>query len=130
MFILNKKSNTIQECSNNDVIRTLKADTEKFAMSENRADLETMQAGEAIASEKVKEEAKEEDPEETQEGETEETEETEEDPEEETEGDQISSEEALMQKSVKELREIAKEKKIQGYANMDKSTLVAVIMAH
>ena len=40
------------------------------------------------------------------------------------------TEDALNERKVAELKIIAKERGIQGYANMDKQTLVAMILNH
>lgn len=39
MFILNKKTEIVQECRNADVIKICKKDVENYAVSESRADL-------------------------------------------------------------------------------------------
>lgn len=130
MFILNKKSGMITECSNADVIKTCKKDAnyevkesiEAFnAQKPQEEPKETINENEKTSSEGTKK------PEENEidttynGGKTEEEPEGEKDP----EGE---GEEQLRSKTVADLRTIAKEKGIQGYANMNKDTLVAMIM--
>jgi hypothetical protein len=137
MFILNKKSGMITECSNADVIKTCKKDA-NYEVKENREDFETQEPQkepekvtpkETITEEKKTSPEEAEEPKEgendgaSQEGETEEEPKEDEQP----EGDE---EEQLRAKTVADLRVIAKEKGIQGYANMNKDTLVAMIMNH
>lgn len=145
MFILNKKNKVIQECINADAIKSCKKDSEHYAVAETREELAKMTAtepkkqpeqpapdGSAGGDEKK-------DPEGTREGQGgndgpaagQEPESKKDDaesgwqnlPDEEKEAD-------LNQKKVEELREIAKAMKIQGYGNMNKGTLVAMIMNH
>lgn len=133
MFILNKKSGMITECSNADVIKTCKKDA-NYEVKENREEFETQEPQkepekvtpkETITEEKKTSPEEAEEPKEgendgaSQEGEAEEDEQP--------EGDE---EEQLRAKTVADLRVIAKEKGIQGYANMNKDTLVAMIMNH
>lgn len=135
MFILNKKSGVITECSNADVIKTCKRD----------ANYEVEESIEAFNAQKPQEEPKKVEPKETitkeekttpegtEEPEKDETDETSNDEkaEEEPEGEKDpEGEEQLRAKTVADLRTIAKEKGIQGYANMNKDTLVAMIMNH
>lgn len=137
MFILNKKSGMITECNNADVIKTCKKDA-NYEVKENREDFEAQEPQkepekvtpkETITEEKKTSPEEAEEPKEgendgtSQEGETEEEPKEDEQP----EGDE---EEQLRTKTVAVLRVIAKEKGIQGYANMNKDTLVAMIMNH
>ena len=130
MFILNKKSGMITECSNADVIKTCKKDAnyevkesiEAFnAQKPQEEPKETINENEKTSSEGTKK------PEENEidttynGGKTEEEPEGEKDP----EGE---GEEQLRSKTVADLRKIEKKKGIQGYANMNKDTLVAMIM--
>ena len=39
MFILNKKTGTVQECHNNDAIKACKKDTDNYAVNEKRENL-------------------------------------------------------------------------------------------
>lgn len=137
MFILNKKSGVITECSNADVIKTCKKD----------ANYEVKESVEAFNAQKSQDEPKKEEPKETitenektspegtkkpEEDETDTTSnggKTEEEPEGEKDPEG-EGEEQLRAKTVADLRTIAKEKGIQGYANMNKDTLVAMIMNH
>lgn len=137
MFILNKKSGVITECNNADVIKTCKKDA-NYEVKENRGDFEaqepqkepekvepkeTITEGQKTPPEEAEGPKEGEDDGVSQEGETEEKPEEGEQP----EGDE---EEQLRAKTVADLRVIAKEKGIQGYANMNKDTLVAMIMNH
>lgn len=102
MWVKNKKTKTLQEIHNSDVLALCKKDTKNFEVSENRPE---------NSSEKqvVEEENKET----------------------EIEGEVPDSE--VIDYSVmglNELKKAAKEKGIQGYGNMNKSTLIAVIQAH
>lgn len=152
MFILNKTTKTIQECHNQDAIKACKKDADHYAVAETREEL--------LAPAKEPEKAPEENtgkpsqepqnkPEEGKGGETPKEEQknapegtqgaqggtseggqqdgTNEDPLN-TAGDERLAE--LNAKKVAELREIAKAAGIQGYANMNKDTLIAMIMNH
>lgn len=123
MFILNKKSGMITECNNADVIKTCKKDA-NYEVKENREDFEAQEPQkepEKVTPKETITEEKKTSPEEAEEP----KEEPKED--EQPEGDE---EEQLRTKTVADLRVIAKEKGIQGYANMNKDTLVAMIMNH
>lgn len=123
MFILNKKTGVIQECNNNDVIKVCKKDTEHYAVAETKEELtatvkEPQKHGENIAvSESNPESVAGQGEHEDQSG-----------------ADSLNSSDqqfsVLNAKNVKELRKIAKEKGIQGYENMNKDTLIAIIMNH
>lgn len=141
MFILNKKTGTVQECHNNDAIKACRKDADNYAVSERREDLEKKPAekpqkapekSEAGNSSSDTEKADSGAPEGAQEGKNEEGEEqqaTE-------EGKQAAGEAgepdeaALQAMNVATLREMAKSKGIQGYGNMNKGTLVAMILNH
>jgi len=123
MFILNKKAGVIQECNNNDVIKVCKKDTEHYAVAETKEKLtatakEPQKHGENIAVSESNPESV------TGQGEHEEQ----------SGADFLNSGDqqftVLNAKNVKELRKIAKEKGIPGYENMNKDTLIAIIMNH
>lgn len=142
MFILNKNTNVIQECVNRDVIKVCEKDTKNYVVAATKEELA------AVSSQEPQEEpgnnmdeeeqgkapegiqgAQNNDPEGQQNSEQKEPEGTEgqdnwkELPEEEKVA-------ALEAKKVDELRKIAKAEGIQGYANMNKDTLIAMIMNH
>ena len=142
MFILNKKTGTVQECHNNDAIKACKKDTDNYAVSERREDLPKKHAEEPEKGHK-KEAAGNSSPDTTkgdseaaegaQNGENEEGEgqqETEEGKQAAGEGAGELDEAALQAMNVATLREMAKSKGIQGYGNMNKGTLVAMILNH
>ena len=142
MFILNKKTGTVQECHNNDAIKACKKDTDNYAVSERREDLPKKHAEEPEKGHK-KEAAGNSSPDTTkgdsgaaegaQNGENEEGEgqqETEEGKQAAGEGAGELDEVALQAMNVATLREMAKSKGIQGYGNMNKGTLVAMILNH
>ena len=139
MFILNKRNNKIQECHNADAIKICRQDSANYAVAETMEELlgkalkkgqeqpETNAGKECMAEEsKVAPEAAQKAQEDT--SEAEETREAASDG-----WEQLPEEEkveALEAKTVSDLRKIAKEIGIQGYANMNKGTLVAMIMNH
>ena len=153
MFILNKKTGNIQECHNADAIKVCRKDTDHYAVAATKEELEgkaankpqngpeKTEAGENTntpekaapeAAEKATEGKEEKQAagtgEEKQAGAGEEkTGQGGEDPLNGA-GDERLAE--LNGKKVAELREIAKGMGIQGYANMNKDTLVAMIMNH
>ena len=102
MFILNKKSGVISEASNEDVINHCKKNSDEYAVAEKA---EELTGAAAPAENPAPADPEDEDPESTEE-----------------------TDYAAM--SVAELRKVAKEKGIQGYANMNKETLIEVIKAH
>lgn len=110
MWVKNKKTKTLQEIHNSDVLALCKKDTKNFEVSENRPE---------NSSEKqvVEEENKE-------------TESEGEVPDSEVNTDKQSEMIDYSVMGLNELKKAAKEKGIQGYSNMDKSTLIAVIQAH
>lgn len=134
MFILNKKTGTVQECHNNDAIKACKKDADNYAVSERREDL-VQKPAEEPKKEPKKEEAGNSSPDTTkadsgaaegaQDGENGERK-----GQQESEGGAELTEEELNALKVEELRAIAKERKIQGYGNMNKQTLVAMILNH
>ena len=153
MFILNKKTGNIQECHNADAGKACRKDADRYLVAATREELEGKAANKpqeglrkSEAGENTKEpekaapeaaekatEGKEEKQaagtgEEKQAGAGEEkTGQGGEDPLNGA-GDERLAE--LNGKKVAELREIAKGMGIQGYANMNKDTLVAMIMNH
>lgn len=153
MFILNKKTGNIQECHNADAVKACRKDADRYLVAATREELEGKAANKpqeglrkSEAGENTKEtekaapeaaekatEGKEEKQaagagEEKQTGAGEEkTGQGGEDPLNGA-GDERLAE--LNGKKVAELREIAKGMGIQGYANMNKDTLVAMIMNH
>lgn len=153
MFILNKKTGNIQECHNADAIKVCRKDTDHYAVAATKEELEGKaankpqngpekpEAGNTNTPEKAApegaeglREGKEGQQEGTGEGAGQEPGSGEEKPGQVGEdplngaGDERLAE--LNGKKVAELREIAKGMGIQGYANMNKDTLVAMIMNH
>lgn len=131
MFILNKKSKVIQECHNKDVIKVCMKDTNNYAVASTRAELEgTEEPQREPEANMVEENIIEE-----QENASESLSVSEESNSDEAkEGWKALPEDeklaALEAKKVDDLRKIAKEEGIQGYSNMSKDTLVAMIMNH
>ncbi len=113
MFILNKKSGMIQEFSNEDVIRQLSKDDDYIVAEYPEACLAALDA-KACSEEPV------EDVPEVKEAETEEVAKPAEKP----------SRSKLKAMKAKDLRAVAKDLGIQNYSNMDKATLVEVILAY
>lgn len=136
MFILNKISNVITECHNLDVVEACRRDAKRYAVGKTKEEI-LEGAPQEPQNEPEESEGKElhtEEGKEANEGTQEEREgiadamnEPESDPLNEV-GDPTLEE--LNKKTVNDLRKIAKEKGIQGYANMNKDTLVAMIMNH
>lgn len=133
MFILNKKTGTVQECHNKDAIKVCKKDTDNYAVAEKREELlkksseKPIEGLEREEAKNVSHDAEKPDPgaaRGVQNGENGEGKRAE--GEEEGELDEA----ALKTLSVIELREVAKRKGIQGYGNMNKETLVATILNH
>lgn len=152
MFIYNKKNGNIQECHNADAIKVCRKDTDHYLVAATREELEGKAANkpqeepkrpEAGENTKEPEKAAPEGAEKLTEGNGEQQEGTGEGSgkpeegagEEKTGNDPLNGagDERLAElngKKVAELREIAKGMGIQGYANMNKDTLVAMIMNH
>lgn len=151
MFILNKKTKQIQECHNSDVIKVCAKDTKNYAVAATKEELAAVAAGmaqnqpEKNQGENINEGQKvaPEGTQESQGGTSEGAEGTEQQQEADHEGQgnaegqddwkRLPEEEklaALEAKKVDELRKIAKAEGIQGYGNMNKDTLVAMIMNH
>lgn len=133
MWIRNKVTNTLQEIHNADVIKICKKEPEKYELSEEYPgdNKEVKAAAQAAAEKKTEEEA---------EKSAEEAEAKEAAKKAEGEAVQVAAgkegagndttPEDYANMKINALRKIAKEKGIQGYNNMDKATLVAVIQAH
>ena len=154
MFIYNKKNGNIQECHNADAIKVCRKDTDHYLVAATREELEGKAANkpqeepkkpEAGENTKEPEKAAPEGAEKLTEGNGEQQaaggnaegsgKPEEGAGEEKTGNDPLNGagDERLAElngKKVAELREIAKGMGIQGYANMNKDTLVAMIMNH
>lgn len=134
MFILNKKNGTVQECHNNDAIAVCRKDTEHYAVSEKYEDLVQREAGK---EEKVTENGQTDDSSaNTTKGASAGNENTQ-NAEGKADGGQKTvvseipdnlDEETLKAMDWKNIRGIAKAKGIQGYGNMNKETLIAMIL--
>ena len=122
MYIFSKKAETVRECNNMDVADQLKKD-DGYLVAESMEELTRMLSGapkedaEPINEPEIQEEAEVEEADPIDEAEAEEAEEE-------------ITEKDLSKKSVDELRKIAKKEGIQGYANMNKATLVQMILNH
>lgn len=141
MWIRNKVTNTLQEIHNADVIKICKKEPEKYELSEEYpGDNKEVKAGtQAAAEKKAKEEAEKAAKEAEAKAKAEEAAKKAEE-----EAAQAAAQAAAgvegagsdttpkdyANMKINDLRKIAKEKGIQGYNNMDKATLVAVIQAH
>lgn len=146
MWIRNKETNTLQEIHNADVIKICKKEPEKYELYEkysgdNRAVKTTVReiTDQAAAEKKAKEET-----DRAVKGAEkkavveEEAKKVEEEAEAAAtqgpaggEGDcSDASPEDYVNMKINDLKKVAKEKGIQGFNNMDKATLVAVIQAH
>lgn len=156
MFILNKNNKQIQECHNSDVIKVCAKDAKNYAVAATKEELAAVAVGmvqiqpEMKQGEEIINKEQKTDPEGTQAGQGstpdgqqaaggagDNTQNT--DPENTQQADgqddwkKLPEEEklaALEAKKVDELRKIAKAEGIQGYGNMNKDTLVAMIMNH
>lgn len=137
MWIRNKVTNTLQEIHNADVIKICKKEPEKYELSEEYPgdNKEVKAAAQAAAEKKTKEEAEKAAKEAEAKAKAEEAaKKAEEEAAQaaagvEGAGSDTTPEDYANMK-INDLRKIAKEKGIQGYNNMDKATLVAVIQAH
>lgn len=138
MWIRNKVTGTLQEIHNADVIKVCKKEPDKYELSEEYpGDNEKVKAAaQAAAEKKAAEEAEKAAKEAEEKAKSEEA--------------AKAAEEAAAQAAaaggegagtnagaanfeemkLNDLRKVAKEKGIQGYNNMDKATLIAVIQAH
>ena len=134
MWIRNKVTNTLQEIHNADVIKVCSKEPGKYEVSEEYpGDNEAVKAAEKKAkeeAEKASKEAEDKDEEEAKKAEEEAQKAVDQAAEggEGTDNDATQEDYAAMK--INDLRKIAKEKGIQGYNNMDKATLAAVIQAH
>lgn len=136
MFILNKKTRTVQECHNNDAIKACRKDTETYAVAERWEDL--MSGGVQKDRETSKKEkadiitagTEKTAPEASAEGENGDGRQQE------SEGENLEDstagldEEKLAEMDLQALRKTAKELGIAGYTNMNKDTLIAMILNH
>lgn len=141
MWIRNKVTNTLQEIHNADVIKICKKEPEKYELSEEYPgdNEEVKAAAQAAAEKKAEEEAEKAAKEAEAKAKAEEAaKKAEEEAAQaaaqaaaggEGAGNDATPEDYANMK-INDLRKIAKEKGIQGYNNMDKATLVAVIQAH
>ena len=122
MFILNKKSGVISEVSNKDVIKHCKKYSDEYAVADTA---EELTGAAAPAENPAPADPEPEDPENDSDDAAGDpvADPEDEDPESTEETDYAAM-------SVAELRKVAKEKGIQGYANMNKETLIEVIKAH
>lgn len=152
MFILNKNNQQIQECHNSDVIKVCTKDTKNYAVAATKEELAAVAAGMAQIQPEMKQgeeninKEQKTDPEGTQEGQGGTSDGDagagkQEGANDEGKGDEAGQDDwkalpeeeklaALEAKKVDELRKIAKAEGIQGYGNMNKDTLVAMIMNH
>ena len=122
MFILNKKSGVISEVINKDVIKHCKKNSDEYAVADTAEEL----TGEAAPAENPA--PAEPEPEDSEKDSDDAAGDPVADPEDEEPESTEETDYAAM--SVAELRKVAKEKGIQGYANMNKETLIEVIKAH
>lgn len=136
MFVLNKKTGIVQECHNNDAIKACRKDTETYAVAERKENL--MAGGVQKARKTSKKEKADKKHAKTEKAAPEATagygnggggqqEPAGENLEDETAG---FDEEKLAEMDLQALRETAKELGIAGYTNMNKDTLIAMILNH
>jgi hypothetical protein len=135
MWIRNKVTNTLQEIHNADVIKICKKEPEKYELSEEYpGDNEEVKAAAQAAAEKKAEEEAEKAAKEAKAKAEGAAKKVEEEAAQAAAGGEGAGNDATPEdyanKKINDLRKIAKEKGIQGYNNMDKATLVAVIQAH
>ena len=137
MWIRNKVTNTLQEIHNADVIKICKKEPEKYELSEEYPgdNKEVKAAAQAAAEKKTEEEAEKAAKEaEAKEAAKKAEEEAARAADQAAAGGEGAGNDAIPEDyanmKINDLRKIAKEKGIQGYNNMDKATLVAVIQAH
>lgn len=133
MWIRNKGTNSIQEIHNEDVIKLCKKEPEKYELSEEMflSEENTVKVTKETTKEALPEKENMAEKKEDQ-AQTEAETLREEGTGEITESNKHNNDLAanLSAKSVADLRVIAKEKGIQGYGNMNKETLLAVIAVH
>lgn len=133
MWIRNKVTNTLQEIHNADVIKICKKEPEKYELSEEYPgdNEEVKAAAEKKAEEEAEKAAKEAEAKAKAKGAAKKVEEEAAQAAAGGEGaGNDATPEDYANKKINDLRKIAKEKGIQGYNNMDKATLAAVIQAH
>lgn len=152
MFILNKNNQQIQECHNSDVIKVCTKDTKNYAVAAKKEELAAVAAGMAQIQPEMKQgeeninKEQKTDSEGTQAGQGGTSDGDagagkQEGTNDEGKGDEAGQDDwktlpeeeklaVLEAKKVDELRKIAKAEGIQGYGNMNKDTLVAMIMNH
>lgn len=138
MFILNKKTGTVQECHNNDAIKTCRKDMDNYVVAETREKLlnkpaeeqRNREAGNSSSDTTEADSGAAESVHEGENGEGEGQQQADEDKLAAGEGAGEPDEAALQAMKVDTLREMAKSKGIQGYWNMNKETLVVMIMNH
>lgn len=131
MFILNKKTGTVQECHNGDAIKACIKDKETYSVAEREADLvkeNDQKAEKEPEKEKPDDSVKE--SEKGADGAPDGNEEGKKAAGEDGKDTSELDEEALSGMKYEELKELAKEKHIPGYGNMNKQTLVAMILNH
>lgn len=140
MWIRNKVTGTLQEIHNADVIKVCKKEPDKYELSEEYpGDNEKMKAAaQAAAEKKAAEEAEKAAKEAEEKAKAEEAAKVAEEVAAQAAAPAAGGEGAgtnagavnYEEMKLNDLRKIAKEKGIQGYNNMDKATLIAVIQAH
>lgn len=119
MFILNRKNGNITECKNEDVIAHCKKHPNEYRVVSEAAELQENPTQESTKR-----------PDKTVNSESLNALEAPEGPNEIAMDAEGKEEIDYASMSVIELRKVAREKGIQGYANMNKETLVEVIKAH
>lgn len=141
MWIRNKVTGTLQEIHNADVIKVCKKEPDKYELSEEYpGDNEKMKAAaQAAAEKKAAEEAEKAAKEAEEKAKAEEAAKAAEEAAAQAAAQAAAGGEGAgtnagavnyEEMKLNDLRKIAKEKGIQGYNNMDKATLIAVIQAH
>lgn len=136
MWIRNKVTGTLQEIHNADVIKVCKKEPDKYELSEEYpGNNEKMKAAaQAAAEKKAAEEAEKAAKEAEEKAKAEEAAKAAEEAAAQAAGGEGAGTNAgavnYEEMKLNDLRKIAKEKGIQGYNNMDKATLIAVIQAH
>lgn len=138
MFVLNKKTGNIQECHNMDAIKSCRKDTETYSVAERQEDLaaegaqkprkptrkeKTDKSRSTVETKKAVNEAATEDMDGTGGLKVPDEERTD-------VGTDGLDEEKLAEMDLQALREKAKELEIPGYTNMNKDTLIAMILNH
>lgn len=136
MFVLNKKTGNVQECHNNDAIKACMKDTETYAVAEQQEDLRSggvqknRKTSKKEKADKITAGTERTAPEASagsEDGDGGQQVSDGENSEDETAG---LDEEKLAEMDLQALRETAKELGIAGYTNMNKDTLIAMILNH